>query len=156
MAIEFVRIDDRLIHGQVMTTWVKTYDIEQIIIVDDAVSADETRKKVLGLSAPSNIKLVIFDVDKFIDVANSNSINRRTLLLLAEPSAALRLYDGEVQFKELNVGNISVAGDRVKITQGVAVNETDKKDFKELINRGVDITIQMVPNDKKLNMKDYV
>ena len=156
MAIEFVRIDDRLIHGQVMTTWVKTHNIEQIIIVDDAVSVDETRKRILTLSAPSNIKLNIFDVDKFIEVANSNPINRRTLLLLAEPSAALRLYDGGVKFKELNVGNISAAGDRVKITQGIAVNEIDKEEFRDLINRGVDVTIQMVPNDKKLNMKDYV
>ena len=44
MAIEFTRIDDRLVHGQVVTTWLKKYDIEQVIIVSDAVALDKTRQ----------------------------------------------------------------------------------------------------------------
>ena len=52
MAIEFVRIDDRLIHGQVATTWVKKYDIEQIIIVNDKVAGDKIQQSVLKMSAP--------------------------------------------------------------------------------------------------------
>ena len=60
MAIEFTRIDDRLVHGQVVTTWLKKYDIEQVIIVSDAVALDKTRQSILKLSAPSGIKIVFF------------------------------------------------------------------------------------------------
>ena len=70
MAIEFTRIDDRLVHGQVVTTWLKKYDIEQVIIVSDAVALDKTRQSILKLSAPSGIKIVFFDTEKFISVFN--------------------------------------------------------------------------------------
>lgn len=52
MSIEFVRIDDRLVHGQVVTTWLKKYDIEQVIIVNDRISEDKTRQSILKISAP--------------------------------------------------------------------------------------------------------
>ena len=58
MAIEFVRIDDRLIHGQVATTWVKKYDIEQIIIVNDKVAGDKIQQSVLKMSAPPELKVI--------------------------------------------------------------------------------------------------
>ncbi|VJT34519.1 PTS system transporter subunit IIB [Streptococcus pneumoniae] len=48
MSIEFVRIDDRLVHGQVVTTWLKKYDIEQVIIVNDRISEDKTRQSILN------------------------------------------------------------------------------------------------------------
>lgn len=57
MSIEFVRIDDRLVHGQVVTTWLKKYDIEQVIIVNDRISEDKTRQSILKISAPVGLKL---------------------------------------------------------------------------------------------------
>lgn len=56
MSIEFVRIDDRLVHGQVVTTWLKKYDIEQVIIVNDRISEDKTRQSILKISAPVGLK----------------------------------------------------------------------------------------------------
>ena len=85
MAIEFVRIDDRLIHGQVATTWVKKYDIEQIIIVNDKVAGDKIQQSVLKMSAPPELKVAIFGVDKFTEVYNSNPIKRRTMLIYTNP-----------------------------------------------------------------------
>ena len=60
MSIEFVRIDDRLVHGQVVTTWLKKYDIEQVIIVNDRISEDKTRQSILKISAPVGLKIVFF------------------------------------------------------------------------------------------------
>ncbi|WP_049816589.1 PTS sugar transporter subunit IIC [Streptococcus pneumoniae] len=67
MSIEFVRIDDRLVHGQVVTTWLKKYDIEQVIIVNDRISEDKTRQSILKISAPVGLKIVFFSVKRFAD-----------------------------------------------------------------------------------------
>ena len=67
MALKLVDIDDRLIHGQVATTWIPDYGIESAIIVSDAVANDPVQKSVAGLAAP-NIKVTVFGVEKFIDV----------------------------------------------------------------------------------------
>nr|WP_253214007.1 PTS sugar transporter subunit IIB [Tetragenococcus halophilus] len=65
MSVKFCRIDDRLIHGQVVTTWVNVHQIEQVIIVDETVSKDSIQSNVLKMSAPPNIKLHIFPLRNF-------------------------------------------------------------------------------------------
>ena len=67
MALKLVDIDDRLIHGQVATTWIPDFGIESAIIVSDKVANDPVQKSVAGLAAP-DIKVSVFGVDKFIDV----------------------------------------------------------------------------------------
>lgn len=68
MSVKFVRIDDRLLHGQVVTTWLKRYDIEQAIIVSEEVAQDKTRQMILKLAAPSGLRVVFFSPEKLIKV----------------------------------------------------------------------------------------
>ena len=56
MAIDFVRIDDRLVHGQVATTWIKKYEIEQVIVINDLLANDPVQKSVLEMTAPQGIR----------------------------------------------------------------------------------------------------
>lgn len=156
MAIELVRIDDRLIHGQVMTMWVKNFNIEQIIIVDDAVEKDETRKQILKFSIPEHIKLAIFGVDKFKEVNKKTEIKRRTLLLLADPKAALDLKEGGVEFEEINVGNISNNDVRERITKSISLTEEEKNIFRKLKENNVFSYVQMVPTDNKEDLLDII
>lgn len=156
MSIKFVRIDDRLIHGQVMTTWIKKYDIEQVIIVNDEISNNSTRQKILKLSAPSNLKLHVFAVDKFIQIIKNNSVNRNTMLIFTGPFDVERILGEGIEISYLNVGNISKTEDRTKISSGVAVNETELESFKNIIDMGVNVEIQMVPNDKITKMNKFI
>lgn len=75
MAVRLVNIDDRLIHGQVATTWIKDYGIESVIIVNDAVANDPIQKSVAGLAVPG-IKVSIFGVDQFLDVLKKTTIKK--------------------------------------------------------------------------------
>ena len=58
------RVDDRLIHGQVMTAWMKTYPATQIVIADDGVAKDEFMISVLETAAPAGVRVRVFGVDK--------------------------------------------------------------------------------------------
>ncbi|MDU4937663.1 MAG: PTS sugar transporter subunit IIB [Clostridium sp.] len=156
MAIEFTRIDDRLVHGQVVTTWLKKYDIEQVIIVSDAVSLDKTRQSILKLSAPSGIKIVFFDTEKFISVFNKVEIKRRTMLIFTNPKEVFKCITGGVTIKYLNVGQMSKNDTNEKVTVGVALGDEDKLYFKKIIDLGIKVEIQMVPNDKITLMDKFV
>lgn len=68
MSIELVRIDDRLIHGQIATTWINDYNIEQVLIVDDNVVQDKMQQSVISMTAPANVKVKVFGVDSFIGI----------------------------------------------------------------------------------------
>ncbi|BFK82587.1 PTS sugar transporter subunit IIB [Clostridium baratii] len=156
MAIEFVRIDDRLLHGQVVTTWIKKYEIEQAIIVSEEVANDKFRQTILKTAAPEGIKVVFFNPEKFISVYHTVPIKRRTMLLFTNPKEVWECVDGKVDFNYLNVGNMSKTSSNEKITAGVAVTTDDRRYFKSIINKGVRVEIQMVPNDKSEDMKNYI
>ncbi|MDC0801819.1 PTS sugar transporter subunit IIB [Clostridium paraputrificum] len=156
MAIEFTRIDDRLVHGQVVTTWLKKYDIEQVIIVSDAVVLDKTRQSILKLSAPSGIKIVFFDTEKFISVFNKVEIKRRTMLIFTNPKEVFQCITGGVTIKYLNVGQMSKNDTNEKVTVGVALGDEDKLYFKKIIDLGIKVEIQMVPNDRITLMDKFV
>lgn len=81
MPINLARIDDRLIHGQVITTWVKNHDIEQVLIINDKVAGDKIQQSVLTMSAPPELKVQVFGVQKFIEILQKTEIKRRTMLL---------------------------------------------------------------------------
>ena len=156
MAIEFVRIDDRLLHGQVVTTWIKKYEIEQVIIVSEEVANDKLRQTILKTAAPEGIKVVFFSPEKFISVYHTVPIKRRTMMLLTNPKEVWECVDGKVDFNYLNVGNMSKTDVNKKITAGVAVTDADRNYFKNIIDKGIKVEIQMVPNDKSENMKSYI
>ena len=156
MAIEFVRIDDRLIHGQVATTWVKKYDIEQIIIVNDKVAGDKIQQSVLKMSAPPELKVAIFGVDKFTEVYNSNPIKRRTMLIYTNPEDVYKNVRGGLKFPYLNVGGMKMVEGKKKISKAVSVDERDIGFFTKLLDEEIKIEVQMVPNDKEVQLREII
>ncbi|HGA1477093.1 TPA: PTS sugar transporter subunit IIB, partial [Streptococcus suis] len=121
MSIEFVRIDDRLVHGQVVTTWLKKYDIEQVIIVNDRISEDKTRQSILKISAPVGLKIVFFSVKRFVEVLNSVPIKKRTMLIYTNPKDVYDSIVGNLKLEYLNVGQMSKTEKNEKVTGGVAL-----------------------------------
>lgn len=147
MAIKFVRIDDRLIHGQVVTTWVKQYDIEQVIIVNDEVAADQVQTTIMQLAAPPGVKVVLLTVDGFIKAYNAGPINKSTMVLFTNPTDVYKCIEGGVRITLLNVGGIKYVVGKTQITKAVSVDQADRNAFKKILERGIKVQIQMVPND---------
>ncbi|WEV37650.1 PTS sugar transporter subunit IIB [Lactobacillus sp. ESL0677] len=156
MSIVFSRIDDRLIHGQVVTTWSNTYNIEQIIVLNDKVANDQTQKNILKMAAPAGIKVQTFPIKKFGQIIKTNKITRRTMLIFTTSEDVLTAVDAGIPVKELNVGGMRYQPGREKITKAVAVTPDEKEAFKQLIAKGVKITIQMVPNDEKIDLEEVI
>ena len=156
MPIVFSRIDDRLLHGQVVTTWVRLHEIEQVIVVCEEVAKDELRQSILRTVAPDGIKVVFFSPEKFIEVSKKTEIKRRTMLLFTNPKEVYDLVEGGVHIPFLNVGNMSKTPENEKITGGVAVTESDRDYFRKLLDKKVEIEIQMVPNYTKEDMSKYI
>lgn len=156
MSVVFTRIDDRLLHGQVVTTWLKRHDIEQVIIVSEDVNGDKTRQGILKLAAPSGLRVVFFTPAKLVEVLKKTDVTRRTMLLFTNPREVWECIEGGISIPMLNVGNMSKTETNEKITAGVAVTDEDRDYFKRIIDSGVDVEIQMVPTDKISNMKDFI
>ncbi|NVY96971.1 PTS sugar transporter subunit IIB [Lactobacillus sp. DCY120] len=152
MAVELVRIDDRLIHGQVATTWLKDYQIEQVLIVDDAVSQDEMRKTMVSVAAPVDVKVKVFSSARFQHVMQRAQIKRRTLLLLTNPITAEDLVAGGFPISEIIVGGMRRMPEREIISKAVSATAAEQAAFRKLGEQQVKLTIQTVPRDEKKDL----
>ena len=153
MPINVARIDDRLIHGQVITTWVKNFDIEQVIIGNDKVANDTVQQSVLTMAAPPDLKVVVFGVDKFIEVLKKAEIKRRTMLLFTNSIDVNRLVESGLKLEKLNVGGMRMQEGRRNLSRAVAVTPDEEQAFRSLINNNVTVEIQMVPKDPIVELK---
>lgn len=148
MALKLVDIDDRLIHGQVATTWIPDYGIESAIIVSDKVANDPVQKSVAGLAVP-NIKVSVFGVEKFIDVLKKTQLKKATMVLFTNPIDALTLKKNGLDFNYLNVSGMRFNDERTRLHKNMSVTKEEKEAFEELIGMGVECWMQTTTRDSK-------
>ena len=152
MNIVLCRVDERLIHGQVMTAWVKKAWIKKIILVDDELASDDFMKEVLALSAPSGVKVEVRSVEETLSAIGDSSSDENTLLLFKEVKFAYELYKVGYDMKELNIGNVGSAPVRKAVTTQVYLSEEEKKMCRELNENGVYVYIQKLPQDSQVDV----
>ncbi|WP_438831069.1 PTS system mannose/fructose/N-acetylgalactosamine-transporter subunit IIB [Streptococcus pluranimalium] len=156
MAIELVRIDDRLIHGQVATTWTRNYDIEQILIINDEAKNDPVQHQVANFAVPEGVKVVMFGVKQFSEVMKKSQIKKRTMLLFTNPLDIKFLVDEGLNISEVNAGGMRYRDGRKRLEKAISVTEEEDMAFRYLMEKGIHINVQMVPKDPRVDYKTLI
>ncbi|MDK2818123.1 MAG: PTS sugar transporter subunit IIB [Spirochaetota bacterium] len=152
--IKHIRIDGRLIHGQVVTKWIFVTNINRIIIVDNDVLDNVVEKNALKISTPSHVKLSILGVETVVKNINNGKYEGQNVMILVKVPKYLRmLAEAGLDMTKINVGNISQKNDSVQVKASVFLSIEDVEDIKYLISRGVSVTTQMVPSDQEEDMQ---
>lgn len=157
--IKFVlaRVDSRLLHGQVATAWTKATHPSRIIVVSDAVSKDDLRKKLIEQAAPPGVKANVIPVDKMIQIAKDPRFgDTKALLLFENPQDVVRVIDGGVEIKEVNVGSMAHSTGKVVVNKVLSMGNEDVAAFEKLKGHGVVFDVRKVPNDSKDNMDELI
>ena len=145
MEIPLLRIDNRLIHGQVASSWAKIVKCDAIFAISDDVAKDELRAKLLLQVAPAHLQSYVITVDKAIKVwHNPMYADRKVLWLVTKPGDIVRLIEGGVDIKQVNVGGMTHREGCKLISQAVAVDADDVAAFKRLNEMGVKMTLQQL------------
>jgi D-glucosaminate PTS system EIIB component len=152
-----VRIDDRLIHGQVIAVWVRQQKFTRIIIIDDKVAADSFMQDVLKLSAPPNLQVDVVSVDTALSTLSAATPNRETtMVLMKSPDTAKRLFDGGLYTAALNIGGIGSGPGRKNVYRNTALSDAEFNTLKYLHEKGVKITFLTVPGEKPKAFSEMV
>ena len=145
MEIPLLRIDSRLIHGQVATSWAKAVKCDAIFAISDEVANDPLRSKLLLQVAPAHLQSYVITVDKAIKVwHNPMYADRKVLWLVTKPGDIVRLIEGGVDIKQVNVGGMTHREGSKLISQAVAVDADDVAAFNRLNEMGVKMTLQQL------------
>jgi mannose/fructose/sorbose-specific phosphotransferase system IIB component len=155
--IELVRIDDRLIHGQIVMAWSKAVSVERIVVIDNQVANDLIHKILLETVSPPGVKLSIFDVVQGIEYLKKDSFSEeKVLLLVTKPATILALVESGLRFSKINIGGMSFGPGRKQLTKAVAIDDADKHAFKELHKWGIMLQIQVLPNDIPVDLMTQI
>lgn len=148
------RIDSRLLHGQVATTWTRTTQPTRIIVVSDAVAKDDLRKKLIKQAAPPGVKAHVVPVKKMIELAKDDQHfgGQRAMLLFENPQDVLRAVEGGVPLKTINVGSMAHSPGKVQPNKVLAFSQEDIDTFNKLKELGLKFDVRKVPNDTKGDM----
>ena len=146
--IAAVRIDTRLLHGQVATAWTKQIAPNRIIVVSDGVAHDELRKTMIEQAAPPGVPANVVPISKMVEVAKDPRFGATKAFLLFEtPQDLLRCIEGGVDIKKVNIGSMAHSVGKVVVTNAIAMGEDDVKTLEELKAKGVELEARKVPSD---------
>ena len=152
-----VRIDDRLIHGQIVATWINALGVRSIIVADDKAATDELQKMLLSMAVPKSIKFEILPIDKAAArIQNPDEDMERTLFIVRNIEAIQSLMNLGITFNKVNFGNAGSAKGRVQYFKSVWLTDDERKVVEDVMAAGVEIEVQVVPTEKALNMKDLL
>lgn len=154
MAITAVRIDGRLIHGQVANLWTTKLGISRIMVIDDQVAASDIDKAGLKLARPAGIDLSVLPEKIAAEhIKQGGYESQKVFIVVKRPQILLELVNDGVQIETINVGNMSQNDKTTHLTQSINVVQTDVDAFNALHDKGVKLTAQMVPGD---NAQDFM
>ena len=160
--ITALRVDDRLIHGQVAMTWTKQLAVQGIVVANDEAANDNTQKMALKMAVPGGIKSLIKPVDEAIRILNNPKASKMRILVLTrtvKDALKVRQSVGEIGF--LNVGNtgrfdgIDVS-EKLVLTPTIMLTKTEQQALKDLVALDPKTCMQQVPNDEQKLVKDVL
>ncbi|EGT3601659.1 PTS system mannose/fructose/N-acetylgalactosamine-transporter subunit IIB [Clostridium perfringens] len=155
--IVHIRIDDRLIHGQVATMWTNNLGVTRIMVINDEVANNDLQKSVLRMAAPSNVSTSIITREIALkNIYSGKYEGQKVFIIVKSPLDLLYLVKNGLDIKHINVGNMSAKSNTEVIRPSISVTAEEKEAFKELIDRGVEITTIMTPTDPLVYLKDYL
>lgn len=149
------RIDDRLIHGQVMTAWIKNKGADQVVIVDDGTANDEYMIEVLEMAIPEEIAIGIFTKEEGVQFF-SQSLEAPTILLVKGPEVLNYLVDHGIAIEEVDVGGMGTRDDRSVLYKNISTSDAENDQFKQLIDKNVNVFIQVMPQDKPADVAKFL
>lgn len=150
-----IRVDDRLIHGQVVENWIPTFSITDVIVVNDDISSDELRKNIMRFSVPDDINIYFMKVEDLKGITFENTKNY--LILFENLHDVYKAIENGFKIEELNIGGIHHAkGRNFSFGKVMFLSEEEKELLKKINSYGINVYFQPIPQEKKIKVAEVI
>lgn len=148
--IKVIRVDHRLLHGQVIFSWTKFAGVERIIVIDTVTSKDDFKKMTLKLAKPEDVKLNVFSVDVAINkIDQIKALTDNIMLIFAKVSELAKFIDAYGKVEEINYGGIPNRPNTKRYSNAVFLTPEEVDLTKKMCDKGITISMQQVPSSGK-------
>ena len=153
--ILLARVDDRLIHGEVVTSFIPYYKSNCVIIVDDGVVNDKFNTRVLQMVCPKGVKLEIYGVEDGIKaICKDNDLAEQIIVLTRTPITFEQLINGGCDIKAVNIGGMATRGERKPFIRNCAATDEEVSSMKRMREKGIDVYYRLVAEQERIELKD--
>lgn len=154
--IALVRVDSRLVHGQILEAWVPFIKAKCIIVVNDKVAADPFLETVIKMAVPSDMEVIISSIDDFVqNYTFMHGHGKRTIVLFGSIADACNAYERGFHFDKLNIGNVHNNEYKVCCSSSVFLCDEEISTLENLLKKaGVFVEVQRVPKGRAVNIKE--
>ena len=152
----YIRIDDRLIHGQIVASWISYLECKEIVVADDKAAMDTFQQALLKIAVPGSVKLQILKVSDAAIFLSKLSDSDNVLLILRDVDSALALVEAGYKPNMINVGNVGAAKGKKQYFKSICLDDDDIEKYHKLNNAGVELITQVVPNEKSIDFFELV
>lgn len=144
----FLRIDDRLIHGQVIVGWLPEVKPEQIFVINDKTFNDIMRQEMMSLSIPPDMQLGFFATKDI----KTDQIGQRAFILVASPEDAWKCLQNGITPSKFNVGGMHAKENKQEIFEALHIDHRDRSFFEKIIESGVEPFYQPTPQNEPISL----
>ncbi|MEF9920225.1 MAG: PTS sugar transporter subunit IIB [Erysipelotrichaceae bacterium] len=155
--IKLVRVDHRLLHGQVAFSWTNAVSADCILIASDSVVNDDMWKTTLKLGKPSGVKLVIKNMEDAISSINSGVTDKYKLLIVVQTiQDAWRLVEGCSSIESINLGGSKKQEGYRQISKAIYIGSEEEQCIKKMLDKKVEVEIRQLASEKKLQAQNVL
>lgn len=157
MDFSLVRVDNRLVHGQIIETWLPFFKATRIIVVNDEVAGSFFRETVIRMAVPREVEVLIYGVEEFghSEIARQKD-ERRTIVLFSGVNDIVRAFEAGFRFHTLNIGNLYSDNCRLHCSPSVCLTDEDIANIRFLLESGSAVELRSVPSDKPLDFRSLL
>ena len=157
MDFSLVRVDNRLVHGQIIETWLPFFKATRIVVVNDEVAGSFFRETVIRMAVPREVEVVIYGVEEFgrSQIARRRD-EMRTIVLFSGVNDIVRAFEAGFRFHSLNIGNLYSDRCRLQCSPSVCLDDEDIADIRFLLDAGVAVELRSVPSDRPLDFRSLL
>jgi len=159
MTIALTRIDFRLIHGQVVTQWVRRLDINRIDVIDTALSEEPFMKNILSMAAPKGIKVNIISIEEALEKQENNQYSDSSVNYLLLFKTVQQLYESVekgLELQEVQIGGLGGGPDRKAVNNAITLNEEDANWLIKIQEKGTKVYLQTTPDYPSMRLDEAV
>lgn len=159
--VKMLRIDDRLIHGQIAVVWSKELGVDRIIVANDKVVKNDVQKATLKMAAPATVKCSIFSVEDACDVLNDPRANDMKILAIVNNTLdARRICEKAKGIELFNVGNYGLISENVKEKRKIGdtfyVDNADVENLRAIVEMGIPSVYQLIPTKSAKRIEELI
>jgi len=153
--IKLLRVDDRLIHGQVAMVWTSYLQANLLVVANNKAATDPITKMALSLAKPPGVDLEFKSIQDAVVYLNDSTLaNRKIFVVVENTDDAKVLCDGVDEINSVVFGGIRKSGNKKLIERQVFLDQNDLNNWKSMVSNGKDVHVQVVPSEKRLNLSE--